>query len=212
MNAYTYIDQYKNLRYKFFKWRYESNLIYKFGLVFGMACLTGLSAQLRIYLPFTPVPITGQVFLVLLSGVLLGKWYGGLSQSVYAGLGGAGIPWFAPKAGMPIFSSGGMSVLTGVTGGYIIGFIAASFVIGWFTERYLKARHFKYQLLLMLIGVLIIYAYGALFLSVVMNTGFQETMILAVLPFIPLDIAKAMGVAAISTAILPKESYIRGKV
>ncbi|MFQ6120107.1 MAG: biotin transporter BioY [Methanosarcinales archaeon] len=210
MNAYTYIDQYKNLRYKFFKWRYESNLIYKFGLVFGMACLTGLSAQLRIYLPFTPVPITGQVFLVLLSGVLLGKWYGGLSQGVYAGLGGAGIPWFAPKAGMPIFSSGGMSVLTGVTGGYIIGFIAASFVIGWFTESYLKARHFKYQLLLMLIGVLIIYAYGALFLSVVMHTGFQETMILAVLPFIPLDIAKAMGVAAISTAILPKESYIKG--
>jgi biotin transport system substrate-specific component len=163
-----------------------------------MACLTGLGAQLKIFLPFTPVPFTGQVFFVLLSGTLLGR-YGGLSQAIYLGIGCLGVPWFA--AGM----KGGIEVLIGITGGYLIGFIIASTIIGLFTERYLTARTFKFQFLLMLIGIGIIYAFGAIQFSLIMHTGFQETMILAVIPFIPLGILKAFGASIISTAILPKE-------
>ena len=191
-----YIDTYK---YSIFKWLYECNFSHKFLLALCIACLTGLGAQLRIYLPFTPVPITGQVFFVLLSGTLLGR-YGGLSQAIYLGIGCLGVPWFA---GM----RGGTEVLIGITGGYIIGFIIASTIIGFFTEGYLKARSFKFQLSLMLIGIGIIYTFGAIQFSLITHTDFQKTMILAVIPFIPLDIFKAIIASIASTAILPKECY-----
>ena len=196
----SFLYTYRRIRHNIFKVLYESNFIYKFLLVLCMACLTGLGAQLKIYLPFTPVPFTGQVLFVLLSGTLLGK-YGGLSQAIYLGIGCLGVPWFA--AGM----RGGTEVLIGITGGYLIGFIIASTIIGFFTETYLKARAFKFQLSLMLIGIGIIYAFGALQFSLIMHTDFQKTMVLAVIPFIPLDILKAISASIISTVILPKESY-----
>ena len=125
MELNMYINKYKNLRYNFFKWKYELNVVYKMSLALGFACLIGLCAQLRFYLPNNPaVPITGQTFAVLLAGVILGRW-GVVSLGIYTGIGAAGIPWFAPKVGMPIFSSGGIGVLTGATGGYIIGFMIA---------------------------------------------------------------------------------------
>src|SRR3972149_3349650 len=91
--------KYEYAKHSFFKWRYESGFANKIILALGFACLTGLLAQLRFYLPYTPVPVTGQVFAVLLSGVILGKWYGGLDQGVYAGIGVVGIPWFTGLKG-----------------------------------------------------------------------------------------------------------------
>ncbi|MCE8429540.1 MAG: hypothetical protein J5U19_14275, partial [Candidatus Methanoperedens sp.] len=70
-------EQYDSARFNFFKWRFESSAMNKIVFALGFACLTGLCAQLRFYLPYTPVPVTGQVFAVLLSGVILGKLYGG---------------------------------------------------------------------------------------------------------------------------------------
>ena len=166
-----------------------------------MACLTGLGAQLKLYVPFTPVPITGQVVFVLLSGTLLGR-YGGLSQVIYVGIGCLGVPWFAAD------TKGSIEVLIGITGGFLIGFIIASTIIGMFTEKYLTARRLKYQLLIMLLGIGIIYTFGAIQFSIIMHTGFQKTMILAVIPFLPLDILKAISTSIISTAVLPKESEI----
>ena len=66
------INKYKNFRYNFFKWRYELNVVYKISLALFFACLTGLLAQIRFYLPGTLVPVTGQVFGVFLAGILLG--------------------------------------------------------------------------------------------------------------------------------------------
>ena len=86
----SFVNNYRYTRYNFFKWRYELNVAHKVVLAISFACLTGLMAQMRIYLPFTPVPITGQVLAVLLAGVLLGKRYGGLSQVFYVGIGAAG--------------------------------------------------------------------------------------------------------------------------
>lgn len=193
------IYAYRRIRSNIFKMFYESNFICKLLLALGMACLTGLGAQLKIFLPFTPVPFTGQIFFVLLSGTLLGR-YGGLSQAIYVGIGCLWVPWFAAGTG------GGVEVITGVTGGYLIGFIIASTIIGMFTEKYLTARRLKYQLLIMLFGIGIIYAFGAIQFSLLMHTDFQKTMILAVIPFIPLDILKAVSTSLISTAVLPKES------
>ncbi len=198
--------RYADIRYSFYKTVYEAGFTYKFLLALFFAGLTGIGAQVKIYLPFTPVPITGQVFFVLLTGVFLGR-YAGLSQGLYVALGAAGMPWFAPKAGMPAFSNGGLSVLTGVTGGYLIGFVVAAAAIGYFIEKYVSSRRTAFQLCLLLFGVAVIYILGALQLSILLGTGFQKTMLMAVLPFIPGDIIKAAAVLAIAAAILPKEAY-----
>jgi len=82
--------------------------LYRILLSLTFTGITGLCAQIRFYLPFTPVPVTGQVFAVLLSGAILGKEYGTLSQLLYVFAGIAGIPWFVVG---PI----------GPTAGYLVG-------------------------------------------------------------------------------------------
>ncbi|MDY6966656.1 MAG: biotin transporter BioY [Halobacteriota archaeon] len=200
MELGSFVDGYRGARYNFFKWRHELDVIQKVALAITFACLTGLMAQMKIFLPFTPVPITGQVFAVLLAGVLLGRRYGGLSQVFYLGIGAAGVPWFADY-------SGGMAYLSGVTGGYIIGFIFAAFMIGEFTDRYVASRGLLPQFILMMGGVIIIYAIGTLHLALVLNVGISKAIMLGVVPFVPLDIAKAIAVAGVAYAILPKTSY-----
>ena len=71
MDLLMYIDKYKNLRYNFFKWRYELELIHKLSLALMFAFITGLLAQVRFYLPGTPIPVTGQVFGVFLEFEIL---------------------------------------------------------------------------------------------------------------------------------------------
>ena len=89
-------------------------------LVFGFALLTALAAQIEIPLGFTPVPLTGQTFAVLLTGAVLGMRRGALSQLVY---------WFAGLTGLPFYSggAGGWKDGTGATLGYLIGFIVCEF-------------------------------------------------------------------------------------
>lgn len=137
---------------------------------------------------------------MLLSGILLGKWYGGLSQSLYVGIGSLGMPWFAN-------GKGGLTIIFGITGGYLIGFILAATVIGWFTERYIRVRTFSCLIPLILLGIGLIYAVGALQFSLIMRTRFSETMKLAVLPFIPADITKAVIVGFISRTITTRYAY-----
>jgi len=200
MEITAFANKYNNARYNLFRWRYKLETVQKFALALAFAAFTGIMAQVRFFLPFTPVPVTGQVFAVLLSGVLLGKWYGGYSQGLYAALGGAGVPWFNGW-------TGGISALTGVTGGYIVGFILAATFIGWFTDRYVRARTFQGMLALMMGGVAILYTLGALHLSFVLGLGFEKTIVLGVLPFIPADIFKAAVAAGIASAIAPKVAY-----
>ena len=192
--------KYDSARYNFFKWRFESPALNKVALAFVFACLTGILAQLRFYLPYTPVPVTGQVFAVLLSGVILGKWYGGMSQGLYAGLGAAGIPWFSD-------GKAGMEILSGVTGGYIIGFIFASLIIGWFTDRYLRSRSFAGLFSLMVLGIAIIYLFGVIQLSLVLGVNIQKAIELGALPFLAVDIYKGLIVSAIAAAIIPKKPF-----
>ena len=192
----AFIKLYKNKRHDFFKWRSETSFAFKIVLASLFACLTALGALVRFHLPFTPVPVTLQVFFVLLSGVALGKWYGGLSQTIYIGLGAAGIPWFTAQGS-----------LTGVTGGYLIGFIFAAILVGWLTDKDIKMRSFLGMSTIMLLAIGIIYTLGALQLSLVLETDFYKTMSLAVFPFIAADIVKALVAASIGCVITPKEIY-----
>ena len=191
-------SKYKNVSCQLLKRRDELILVYRIGLALTFACLTGLAAQIRIPLPFTPVPVTGQVLAVLLSGVMLGSIYGGLSQVFYILFGVIGIPWFNGF-------SGGFSVISGITGGYIIGFIPAALMIGWLTDRYNITKKFHFQMLLMAIGIGIIYAIGALQFSLVMNTSLSNTLKMAVIPFIPVDLIKAVIAAGLSASMLSNQ-------
>jgi biotin transport system substrate-specific component len=194
------IGKFESVKYNFFKWRFESTFANKVVLAFGFACLTGFLAQVRFYLPYTPVPVTAQVFAVLLSGVILGKWYGGLSQGLYAGIGAAGLPWFNGL-------KGGMDVLSGVTGGYIVGFIAAALVIGWFTDRYVRSRSFIGLFSIMLLGIALIYLFGVVQLSLVLHVNAQKAIELGAFPFIGVDVYKALIAAAIAAAVTPRTAY-----
>jgi len=193
-------EKYESARYNFFKWRFESTFLNKMALALGFAFLTGLVAQFRFYLPYTPVQVTGQVFAVLLSGVILGKWYGGMSQVFYAVIGVLGVPWFAG-------GTAGMKVLTGVDGGYIIGFIVASLIIGWFTDMYVKSRSFAGMFSLMLIGIAMVYLFGAVQLAFVLGVNAQRAIELGVLPFIAVDLYKALITSAIAAAVAPGTAY-----
>ncbi len=169
-----------------------------------MAALTAVFAQLKFYLPGTPVPITGQTFAVLISGVALGNWWGGIGQLIYVVLGIAGIPWFAGF-------SGGVNVLFGPTGGYLVGFIVASLFVGKLIDKYTKTRNFFPAVGVMLIANLIIYAFGLvqLWLWFSMTKGQPVSLIqllqMGMLPFIPGDLFKIVLAGATVKALTPKE-------
>jgi biotin transport system substrate-specific component len=194
-------------KYNVFRWRYELNIPKKLALALGIACLTGLAAQIRIPVPWSPVPVTGQTFAVLLASVVLGRWWGGISLALYAGLGAAGLPWFNGGAG-------GISILVGPTGGYIIGFILAALFLGHFTDKYIRSRSFFSMLGLMLFAnFVLIYIPGLIqlhfWLSLVMGEAvtLSQLLMMGTIPFIAGDITKAMAAAAIARGITPKLAY-----
>jgi biotin transport system substrate-specific component len=190
-----------------FRWRYELSIPKKIALAFGVAVLTGLLAQARIQLPWSPVPLTGQTFGVLLAGIMLGSWWGGVSMAVYAGLGAAGIPWFQGL-------NGGLAYLAGPTGGYIVGFILAALFLGYFTDKYVRSRSFLSMLALMLFAnFVLIYGPGLLQLGLWLNliksqpTSFGVLLMMGAVPFIAGDITKAVVASLIARGITPKASY-----
>ena len=205
--AVSALDRWRMARYNAYRWRYELSLIKKIALVLGLACATGLAAQIRLPLPWTPVPITGQTFAVMLVGVLLGRWYGGLSLAAYAGLGIAGLPWFTGW-------SGGVGHLAGPTGGYIIGFILAALFLGYFTDKYIRARSFPSMLGLMLFAnFVLIYIPGLLQLHLWLNlvgggaASFYQVLTMGLFPFIVGDVIKAIAAAGIAWGVTPKQAY-----
>jgi biotin transport system substrate-specific component len=194
-------------KYDAFRWRYELSVPKKLALAVGIACFTGLVAQIRFLLPWSPVPVTGQTFAVLLAGVLLGRWWGGISLAIYGGLGAAGLPWFSGW-------SGGVGYLAGPTGGYIIGFILAALFLGHLTDKYVRSRSFFSMLGLMLFAnFVLIYVPGLLQLGLWVNLVKGEPVTLATLlgmgaiPFIAGDITKAIIAAAIARGVTPKLAY-----
>jgi biotin transport system substrate-specific component len=188
----------------FMDWRRERSLVQKIALSLAMAALTGLMAQVRFPLPWTPVPLTGQTFAVLLSGVLLGQWWGGASMALYVGLGALGLPWFTGW-------SGGLSHLAGPTGGYAIGFILAALFLGYTTDRSTRARTLPGLLALMLFAnFALIYLPGVLQFTLWANlvqgktTGLLTALNLSVLPFIAGDVIKVILAALAARGVAPR--------
>ncbi|KAF0107643.1 MAG: putative biotin biosynthesis protein BioY [Anaerolineaceae bacterium] len=153
-------------------------------VVTGSLLVAGM-AQVRIPLPFTPVPLTGQTFAVLLVGAALGSRRGAASLLFYLTLGMAGLPVFAGGASS-------LAYLAGPTGGYLIGFVCAAFVVGFLAERGLD-RHFRSALLVFLVGEVVIYLCGISWLS--LHLGAQKALVAGVFPFLLGDAIKMIAAA-----------------
>jgi biotin transport system substrate-specific component len=151
-------------------------------LVVGGAALVGLLAQATIHLGFTPVPITGQTLGVLLCGSALAWRRAGL----YVAAGLAGLPWFAGHAsGCPV-----------ATFGYLLGFVVAGTVLGWFASRG-NDRNVVRAVIAMVVGELCIYAIGVPWLAVDLHVSLLKAVTLGMTPFIAGDCIKA-GIAGVA--------------
>lgn len=128
-----------------------------------------------ISIPIGEVPITLQTFAVCLAAAMLGWKRGTLSVFIYVLLGAVGVPVFA---GM----SGGIGILAGPTGGYIIGFIPAALIIGLAADKW--ERKALPLTISMVVGVLVCYAIGTVWFMVVTGMGVGESLMLCVVPFL----------------------------
>lgn len=158
-------------------------------LVIAGAAFVGLAAQVAVPLPWTPVPVTGQTFAVLLTAAALGTWRGVASMLLYAALGLAGVPWFA--GGSSAFQDGALVV----SFGYVVGFIAAAALVGHLAERG-ATRTVLRTAGLMVLGNLVIYSIGATWLSAALDVPLGRALELGVQPFLlgdALKVALAAG-------------------
>jgi biotin transport system substrate-specific component len=161
-------------------------------IVAGSLIVAGL-AQVSITLHFTPVPITGQTLGVLLVGGALGAWRGGAALLLYLAEGAAGAPFFAQHHhGVSILSASSAS------GGYLWGFAVAALVVGFLANRGWD-RSLGSSIGAMLIGEVIIYAFGVPWLAAALHVGSNKAYEYGLYPFIIGDAIK-LGLAA---AILP---------
>lgn len=193
------INKYRQMRHNFYEWRYELDFARKIALALVFAGLTGLGTLIRFYVPFSPVPFTAQVFFVLLSGMVLGHVWGGVSQSLYVGLALMGVPWTT--------TGGGAGAVFGHTGGYLLGFIIAAFLVGYLTDLKPEYRRWKNQLWIMLLGVTAIYVPGVTVLALVTGMPVLQAAWLGAGVFILVDAIKLALASASGRALLTKRTF-----
>ena len=159
-------------------------------LVVLASLLTAAAAQISVHLPWTPVPLTGQTFAVLLSGAVLGARRGCLAQALYVLAGATGMPFFAGGAG-------GIAALVGPTGGYLLAFPVAAYVTGRLAERGWDRRP-PTMFAAMLLGSTAIFAAGLAQLARFVPDG--SLLAAGLLPFIPGDLVKS----ALAAGVFPQ--------
>ncbi len=172
--------------------RWERTWPQKAMLCAGFSVFTALMAQVAIPLPWTPVPITGQTFAVLLCGMVLGPRLGAASMGLYLLEGAIGLPVFAQ-------GRSGWLVLVGVTGGYLWSFPLAAALVGALARRGWDRKPL-FTVLAMAAGSMVIYALGLIWLAHWLQaagkllagwSGVLQTAKLGMLPFLPGDAVKA---------------------
>lgn len=163
-------------------------------LIVGFALLTAAAAQWEFKLGFTPVPITGQTFAVLISGAALGMRSGAASQALYWAMGLAHLPFFAG-------GKGGWKDGTGSTMGYLVGFVVAAAVIGYMAERR-QDRNLASSFAAMAAGTVVIYVLGAAWLMFKLDIPLEgndgaNAMAYGVTPFLVGDFVKLLAAGAV---------------
>jgi biotin transport system substrate-specific component len=168
-------------------------------LVLAGAGLVSAAAQVSIPLPFTPVPITGQTFAVVLVGASLGTLRGTASLALYLLAGMAGAPIYADHAH-------GLGVVSSASGGYLVGFVLAALVTGLLAERRWD-RQFSSAVGAMLTGNVVIYLVGLPWLAADLGTNLDKTLQFGLYPFVPGDILKLY----LAGALLPTAWRVVGR-
>jgi biotin transport system substrate-specific component len=168
-------------------------------LVVGGAALTAVAAQLSFKMPWTAVPYTGQTAAVLLVGTALGWRLGAVSMLLYLLVG---------VAGAPVFSAGahGLSQLFGFTGGYLIGFVVASALVGRLAELGWDRTPAR-AAGLMLLGNLVIYAIGVPVLALALSMPPSDAVWNGAAVFLPWDLFKVL----LAAGLLPLAWRIAGR-
>ncbi|HEX5468056.1 MAG TPA: biotin transporter BioY [Gaiellaceae bacterium] len=171
-------------------------------LVVAGAGFVALAAQIEIHLGFTPVPISGQTFAVLLVGASLGGLLGTASLVLYLGVG---------LIGAPVFSGGegGWEWIQGATGGYLVGFAVAAAVAGLLAERRWD-RRVSTAVTAMLTGNVIVYLFGLPWLAHVAGYGWRETFENGLYPFVVGDLVKLYLAGALLPAAWAAVARLKG--
>jgi len=162
-------------------------------LVAGGAGFVAVCAQISFHLGFTPVPITGQTFAVVLVGATLGSIRGTASLALYLVVGLAGAPVYSQH-------KHGWDVVSGSTGGYLVGFIVAAALTGWLAERGWD-RRVSSSVSAMLTGNVVIYLFGLVWLhhwlgAQHFGSSWNTTLQDGLYPFVPGDLVKLYLAAA----------------
>lgn len=156
-------------------------------LIALMTAVTCVLGPLSIPLPFSPVPISLTNFAIFLAIFILGMKNGTISFIIYLLLGAVGVP---------VFSSfrGGLQVLAGPTGGYLIGFIFLALIMGFALDHF--DRKLVPTIIGMIIGMAVCYAFGTVWLAKLLSLSFKEGLMMGVIPYLAGDAAKII-IAAI---------------
>ncbi|HSA81424.1 MAG TPA: biotin transporter BioY [Geminicoccaceae bacterium] len=163
-----------------------SNAVRAIALAVAGSILLTISAKIQV--PFWPVPMTMQTFVVLVLGVAYGWRLAGATVLLYLGEGALGLPVFA--------GGGGLAYMAGPTGGYLIGFLLAAVAVGWLAERG-WARSVPSTLAAMLVGTAIIFACGIAWLGALI--GLPQAIGAGLVPFLLSEAVKV----ALATALVP---------
>ncbi len=159
----------------------------------GVAFIS-LLAQIAIPVPGSPVPVTGQTLAVLLIGTTYGARLGVLTFATYLLAGVAGAPIFAPSA---TSANHGIDRLIGATGGYLVGMLIASLVLGYLADR--KAdQKFRTSFPALLLGDAIIFTFGLLWLQQTLDLSWAKTIAAGFTPFI---LGEAIKIAITATSL-----------
>jgi len=165
-------------------WVPERSLVSDAGLIIAFSLFTALMAHIAIPLPFTPVPITGQTFAVLLTGAALGARLGTASMLAYIAEGVIGLPVFAAAPGAASY-------------GYLAGFVVAALIIGWFADRG-WTRDLPHTVVAMIAGEVAIYVFGLIWLA--RFVGVSQVLALGLFPFLIGDAIKLAAAAVVLPA------------
>ncbi|RPF49080.1 biotin transport system substrate-specific component [Hydrogenoanaerobacterium saccharovorans] len=158
------------------------------------AALTAVMSQLLI--PIGPIPINLAMLSVFVAGGLLGSSAAALSQTVYVLMGAVGLPVFA-------MLTGGIGIVLGPTGGYIIGYIAAAWLIGLIVTK--TSRTFFNLVLAMITGLVLCYTLGTAWFMVVTKNALIESLMMCVVPFL---IGDALKIAAAAFLVKRLQRFV----
>jgi biotin transport system substrate-specific component len=159
----------------------------------GVAFLTAL-AQIAIPVPGSPVPVTGQTLGVFLIATTYGARLATTTFATYLLAAIAGAPLFAPSATLP---SHGLARITSATGGYLIGMLVATFVIGYLAQR--KAdQKFRTSFPMLILGSVIIFSFGLTWLHYSLDMSWSQTLSVGFAPFI---VGESIKIAITATAL-----------